>query len=71
MWSLFDECECAQCGKTFIIPDRGTWLYRKYVYKATSQRKKYFCSYTCMKAFEKDRLNGRSKVPKKHKSETE
>ncbi len=44
--------KCCNCQKIFFIPayiTSGNWAYKKATYKGF----KYFCSYSCMRAFEK------------------
>ena len=51
---LGNEKECLVCGKAFIVPDE------EWVFKCGNQKQhKFFCSWKCMREFEK---NGTRKV---------
>ena len=60
--SLTREMKCAKCGKTFImrcsIEEYGWKLY-------TEKKRRWFCSYTCMRAVESPKVKkSRAKVAK-------
>jgi hypothetical protein len=57
---LFSERTCERCGKEFIVQDPGSYIYKrndyqKWTAKAKTPRMKYFCSYSCMKAWLQER----------------
>lgn len=43
---------CPICGKHFFVPIMGEWVYHK-TPNAVSRTSKYFCSWTCMRKYEK------------------
>ena len=60
--SLTREMRCAKCGKTFImlcsIEEYGWKLY-------ADKKRRWFCSYTCMRAVESQKVKkSRAKVAK-------
>ena len=44
-----DEHKCGTCKKWFLITDLSQWVYKR-PYKG---RTKLFCSWTCMRAFDR------------------
>ena len=48
---------CPWCGKLFFAHDIHGWVYKAYVYNKQSgvTHKKMFCSWGCMRAFEKEK----------------
>lgn len=47
MEKLFNLKYCDICGKDFIVPDSGTYAWKKH----DAKRMNYFCSYTCHRKF--------------------
>ena len=48
---------CPQCGKLFFAHDIQGWAYKAYVYNKQRNitHKKMFCSWKCLRDFEKER----------------
>lgn len=55
----WDMKTCACCGKKVLIVNAQDWVYKD------ANRSKYFCSYSCMRKYEKDYAE---KHPPKRKS---
>ena len=49
MEKLFNEKKCGKCGRIFVVADSGTYRYKKNV----GNRLTYFCSWSCMRSYEK------------------
>lgn len=54
-WLIKSECKCPKCGKIFYIWDRSKWAYKSYESKGHKANSKYYCSWGCMRAAEKER----------------
>lgn len=48
-FKLGDMCKCRQCKKEFFVMDKESWAYKK-AYKG---RRLIFCTYGCMRKWEK------------------
>ena len=59
MEGYFDEKTCHCCHKEFVVPDTGSWIYKRREYKGKKgkdgQNLRYFCSWACLRAWEKER----------------
>ena len=54
---LFNEKTCDQCNRSFIVPDPGSWVYKQKTYKGKDgQKLHYFCCWSCLNAWRKERL---------------
>ena len=49
----FRPCECEQCGKLFVKGLVVDWAYKKVVKKKWT-RTLWFCSWSCMRKWEKE-----------------
>ena len=45
-------CKCEICGKDFFVPVVGYWVYKREDYMGDGLTK-YFCSWGCMRKFDK------------------
>ena len=63
---LFNEKTCAHCGKSFVVPDTGSWVYKQKTYDGPEgQKLNYFCSWKCLNAWRSKRMgmkNSRKKL---------
>ena len=50
-WSLGSMHRCPECGKAFLIPDLGGWVYKKNK-PGGANRTFWYCSWHCMRAVE-------------------
>ncbi len=44
--------KCGECKKLFFIPDLSLWVFKRYDKRKSSY--KYFCSWGCFRAWEKE-----------------
>lgn len=58
-----ESFQCAQCGK--IAYKNGTWGYRRRVPSPTNKKHNlitiYFCGYSCMRAWDKEKERAKAK----------
>ena len=47
-----DNFQCAQCGKFGY--KNATWAYKRTNVKGKKEKVVYFCSYSCMRAWDKE-----------------
>lgn len=45
---------CVVCGKQFTVWVDGDWAYRKYQGTGKKQKRLYFCTWSCLRAWEKE-----------------
>ena len=48
-----EEFKCAQCGA--VRYRNGSWAFKRMWYSKNHKCKLYFCSYTCMRAWDKEK----------------
>lgn len=66
-YDFLTERTCKQCGKTFGMPNPSMWTYKKYEYSSYN-RTVYFCSWSCIRAYEKGKKKPAVKTrPRKQK----
>lgn len=44
---------CPVCGHDRFIPDCETWVYQRWVKVGEKSARRYFCSWTCMRKYDK------------------
>lgn len=54
---MIDERKCYECGKTFVAMDISQWAYRR-----NDRYMRYFCSYGCMRKWDKRQEEQRKKA---------
>ena len=50
-------CTCFTCGKVFVPPLKTMWAYKrtsKENFRLNGESRLYFCSYGCMRQYDKD-----------------
>lgn len=51
------KCECFRCGKAFYPEKREIWAYQRYAYKVDrtgSEKRRFFCSWRCLRAYDRE-----------------
>ena len=46
--------KCPVCGKEYLVPDVASWAYVMWAMKKTGGVKVYFCSWGCLRKWEKE-----------------
>lgn len=59
---VFNAKECYRCGKEFICYDSDDWVFKRTYYG----QRRYFCSWSCVKAFDAEHDDGGTKKAKRH-----
>lgn len=62
MSEFFGENECPICGRKFYYYSADEWAYKKY---DKNNHMRYFCSWGCMRKWEKENANNKSKRKKR------
>lgn len=66
-------CTCHECGKVFVPPVREMWAYKKgskVNWKLTGVYRLYFCSWKCLRAYERTHPEPPETRGRKKKKET-
>lgn len=58
---------CAECGKHFFVPFRSDWVYKRArrVSVDAAEEQLYFCSWHCLRAYDKKMEERRKRGRKK------
>lgn len=57
MADYITRCVCYRCGKEFYPEKLDNWVYKRYAYKverAGCEKRRYFCSWGCMRAYDRE-----------------
>ena len=55
---------CPQCQKLFFVTDCERWVYKRTVTNKDGGKLKHFCKYSCMRKFDKEYEERKSKQRK-------
>lgn len=64
--TLSKEHKCRQCGKRFEIPAAEMWVYKR---PAKGEKYAYFCSWSCLRAWDRAAEEKRSRKDKENREE--
>lgn len=67
------ECTCPECGKIFYPPVKEQWVYRRYIFKSNrtgAQDEHLFCSWGCMRKYDREFVPPASNRGRKKKEDT-
>ena len=57
MMDFVEPCKCYRCGKEFYPEIKENWAYQRYAYKGErvgQETRRFFCSWGCMRAYDRE-----------------